>query len=242
MTAATVSTVNAEADKAQAEMAVTTNETPFTKLATRVAKLLKAAQIAVINSDEMKDNGVDLNKLISTAYKKAEEMRLEEVAPLKQAAEKIDASYRPLKADLKTAQTLIKGKLDVYLDEQERIAAEQAAIARRAAEEQALRDAEAAQAAGNAKKADEILTQAVEAPALISVAPAPVARGEIGGYSRRSDWTFEVEDISKVPSEFLMVDEKKVKEAIKTRKEAGTIEQFQIPGIRIFEKKTGVTH
>lgn len=54
-----------------------------------------------------------------------------------------------------------------------------------------------------------------------------------GKLSQVTSWTFELEDLSKVPQEFLTLDEKKVKEKIKK----GIRE---IPGLKIFEK-TNVT-
>lgn len=54
-----------------------------------------------------------------------------------------------------------------------------------------------------------------------------------GKLSQITTWTYELEDLSKVPLEFLALDEKKVKEKIKK----GIRE---IPGLKIFEK-TNVT-
>lgn len=240
MTASVASTVST--DQAGNTPPVLADNTQFLTVTDRVTKLLAAAERAVINSREALDQGADLNKMIATALKKSEELRLELVRPIKQAAENIDARFRPIKADLQKAQKLIKGKMDGYLDEQEAIAIRQAEEARKAAEEQALRDAEAEQAAGNTEKADEILTQAAEAPTPAPTPAVSVVRGDMGGgYTRRTDWTFDLDDLSKVPLEYLMLDEKKVKEAIASAKKAETIKDLQIPGLRIFEAKTGVT-
>lgn len=53
------------------------------------------------------------------------------------------------------------------------------------------------------------------------------------GVQPRNSWEFTVEDLSKVPREYLMVDEKKVKGVVKAMK-ADT----NIPGISVFEKTT----
>lgn len=64
----------------------------------------------------------------------------------------------------------------------------------------------------------------------LAVAPTPSNLGS------RTTWTFEVEDMSKVPIEFMMVNEQAVRAAIK----ATDPETLEIDGIRIFQKTSVV--
>jgi seryl-tRNA synthetase len=129
----------------------------------------------------------------------------------------------------------LQRKLDAEVAEANRKAAEEA---RRKAEEEArARKASAAEIEAAKKKAEEEAAKiAVVAPTVVSpvVQDAPkVTRTESGSASQRKVWTFEVIDAAQVPREYLMVDEKRIRDAVRM----GTRD---IPGIRIFEESKTV--
>lgn len=129
----------------------------------------------------------------------------------------------------------LQRKLDAEVAEANRKAAEEA---RRKAEEEArARKASAAEIEAAKKKAEEEAAKiAVVAPTVVSpvVQEAPkVTRTESGSASQRKVWTFEVIDAAQVPREYLMVDEKRIRDAVRM----GTRD---IPGIRIFEESKTV--
>jgi len=67
----------------------------------------------------------------------------------------------------------------------------------------------------------------------VSTQKAEGVNNPLPGVTPRSTWSFTVEDLSLVPREYLMVDEKKVEAIVKAMKE-----QTNIPGIKAFEKTT----
>jgi len=102
-----------------------------------------------------------------------------------------------------------------------------------ATQEKERRAREAAQIEAARKKAEEE-AKAVEIEAPVVVPPVVpkaenVARADTGAAAfQRKSWEFEVEDIGNIPREYLLLDEKKVRDAIR-------MGIRNIPGIRIFE-------
>jgi hypothetical protein len=101
--------------------------------------------------------------------------------------------------------------------------AEMEALAKRQEEErlEAIRKAE-----------EEALKNAVQAPTVAPpvVQEAPkVTRTESGSASQRKVWTFEILNADEVPVQFKVIDEQKIRDAIKTGAR-------EIPGVRIYEE------
>ncbi len=113
--------------------------------------------------------------------------------------------------------------MNQYLDEQERIRREEerkAEEARRRAEEERLR-----------KENPEAEIKPVEpAPAPAITIPEPPKK--IDGITHAEVWTWELEDISKVPMEYLQLDEKKLNGVVRAMKGDASI-----PGIRVFKTR-----
>jgi hypothetical protein len=126
----------------------------------------------------------------------------------------------PFRKDLEAIEAQLKRKLGdyAYRKELDRRKAEAAAQAAAAAAQKKI-DREA-------KKAG---VEPVQLPTPIVPKEAAPVRTETGTSSYVSTWDFEVEDITKVPAKFLMVEAAAVKNAIR----AGVRE---IPGLKIFEK------
>ncbi len=217
----------------------------FTAIGARRNDLLAAAQRAVIDSPEALEKAADLTKMIKVAAKKSDDLRLTLVKPIKEHAARIDAMFKPIKDDLAKAETAIKNKAGAYMEEQRRIAAEAAAAQQRAREEAALRAAEAAQESGDQTAADQIIQQAAAA-APVEAEAQGVARGDFGGtLSTRSTTKHRVVDITKVPAEFLLVNDAAVRAAIraaqKAAAESGRPFELTITGIEIYEDQTVVS-
>jgi hypothetical protein len=126
----------------------------------------------------------------------------------------------------KTERT-VKSKMGTYQIEKERKRREEEAK-RRAEEEKRRREEEAKQI--EAEKAGK--PAPIPAPEL---PPAPVIQEEEKapeGISYIEAWTFEVEDMSKIPLEYLAVDEKKIRAVVKSLKG-----DAKIPGVRVFAEK-----
>lgn len=85
-----------------------------------------------------------------------------------------------------------------------------------------------------AKKAQAKQATTDEVVTTVATPEAPKAtHAKTGTASTRNKWQFEITDPTQIPVEYLMVDEKKIRQAVKD----GVRE---IAGVRIFEEKTAV--
>lgn len=119
---------------------------------------------------------------------------------------------------LEQAETVLRRKMSVF---QLRLEEERQAEIREA---QAKAVAEAEKAAA----ADPVA--AFEPPAPVVVAAPPPAP-KISGISTRKDWDFEVQDITKLPAQYLLADEKKIRKVVQALGD-----QANIAGVRVFQK------
>ena len=114
------------------------------------------------------------------------------------------------------AEKTVKKKMADYQMEQERIRRDEEA--KRLAAEEAARE-----------KAEE---EGTPAPSPVVTAPAPEPE-KVEGISFVENWTFEIEDKAKIPLEYMIPDEKKIRGVVKAMK-ADT----NIPGIRAYAEQT----
>lgn len=119
---------------------------------------------------------------------------------------------------LEQAEKVLRNKMSVF---QLRMEEERQAEIRAA---QAAAEAEAKQAAA----ADPVAAFEPAAPVVVA-APPPVQK--IAGISTRKDWDFEVTDITKLPVQYLLADEKKIRKVVQALGD-----QANIAGVRVFQK------
>ncbi|MGB9791315.1 MAG: hypothetical protein ACPLTR_01910 [Thermacetogeniaceae bacterium] len=141
---------------------------------------------------------IDLLSLIAEAKKQLETRRRAAVDPLNQKVKEINSFFRELEYPFEEADRIVRQKL----------------IRFRAEEEQKRREEE--------KKLQETNIFAV-VPKL-----ATTQRAEMGQAIAHKVWEFEIEDEAQIPREYLSVDTRKIREAIKQGVR-------HIPGIRIFQ-------
>jgi len=178
------------------------------------ANLLAQMERAVVNSPESAATMTDALKFVDTKLKAAEDARTALVGPLNAHVKFINGGFKTATEPMEKAKQVGRGKLASYLQEQERIRVEAEREARRAAEAEALRVAAEREKEGDQAGADQALEAGVAVERAVVVAPAPV-RGTFGGSAGlRKTWTYETVDLTKVPREYLMLDERKVKDAI----------------------------
>lgn len=66
-------------------------------------------------------------------------------------------------------------------------------------------------------------------------------RGDLGSVtSMTTRWTFEVTDMSKIPAEFLLVNDRLVTSAIRTARKVGGVPQITISGIKIIAERKAI--
>jgi hypothetical protein len=189
---------------------------------------------------------IDDLAFIQSVKRALEAARTDLVRPLNDRVKAINERIRTLAEPVARAEETIKAALlgwrqvETRRLEAERRAAERAAEARAAeeAERQATVDAElraSAAAAGFGEEAEASAPTARDfapAPVAVFAPPAPVATvaGAVGTATLRKVWTFEVLDLDQVPRAYLLLDEPRVREAIR-------LGLRELPGLRIFERE-----
>ena len=225
-------------------------ETRPIEIAGRVGQLVEAAGRAEIVDQASVEKGADLDKLLQTAAKKLEEERTSFTKPLNDVLRRINARFKPYSAHIDEARTTIQGKIMGWRREQKRLADEEAARQRKAAEEAALAEAqrleeEAArlkaegkddEAAGATQAAELVLEDAADSPAPAPLPASRPVRGDYGGImSFVKEWKYEVVDEAKVPLTYRPIDHKALARDVKSSK--GCI---SIPGVRTYEEERPV--
>lgn len=149
---------------------------------------------------------------VKITRKRLEEDRKSFVDPLNQIVKRINARYKPVDERLEEAEHIYKRLLATRLNE--------------------LREAEVARAEKEAKKAEKAgageLAHDIRETALTkNVAPS------LSGVTMRTNYRCEVIDVSKVPREYLIPDEKKLNAMARALKE-----DFKIPGCKLIIDET----
>jgi hypothetical protein len=173
--------------------------------------------------------------------------------PMKEAAFKahrvICQQETNLKAPLVMAEKALKGQIVGYIDAQNRLAREADEANRKAALEQAEREAAAAtvdqaidqaidlEARGNTQAAEAVLANPAPAPIRYQ-APAPTRANvaEVKGVSTRQAWDYRITDFNKIPREYLLVNETAIRSAGKN-----TQGRIQIAGVEFFPTTVAAT-
>jgi hypothetical protein len=187
----------------------------------------RAKTITVIRDDETNTRAADWAVQTKRKVKDLEELRKRIVTPYNNYLTQVNRFFKLYTDPLGQAEAYLARLLGGYRQFQEneakRIKAEQDAEARKIQKQ--LED--------EAREAAKKDVHYEPAPVVVPVAPEVqrVTRVSGGSTSQRKDWTFEVEDESKVDREFLMLNEKKLREHIK-----GGLRNT--PGVRIYEEFT----
>lgn len=181
----------------------------------------RATKLTITTSAE-EGVAVDLLKQIKESAKEAEIIRKAKKEPFLEMGKRIDAAFKPITDSLSEAENIVKRKLNDYLQKIEQ--------ERREAEAKMLKEFEKSQAQAAEERAFGG-GESVAMPVPEIVLPKTQAVGSYAKASQVSVWRWEIVDAKKIPSEYLIVDEKKVNAMVR----AGS---RSIPGFRIFEDKT----
>ena len=187
----------------------------------RFAEIINESnKLKKIDSEKTNKQAVSLTGKASKLEKELEGERIHLTKPLLSFKGGVDSQFKEYTQKLVVVGNGLRGLITAY---QNRIELERRMAEKAAADEAAKLQAEIDK---DAKEAG------VEAPQVVTpvVPPTPtVTRTDEGTASVIKTWSFEVEDLGKVPREYLGLDDRKVNNAIR-----GGVRN--IPGLRIFEK------
>lgn len=179
-------------------------------------KTIKAFQKRVIEFFlPHKQRAMDAHRALCADEKKALEPALAD-----------ESRCKTLLVDWDTAQEQIRRDEERRRQEAARIEEE-----RRRIEEAAAMETEAA-ATGNADLMEEavaLIAAPVAAPVIVVARETP----RVSGISYRENWKYRVVDANKVPREYLMVDESKIRRVVAAMKG-----QIKIAGVEVYVEKT----
>lgn len=182
---------------------------------------IKAERIAnaiEIDSDEEEQMGIDSLADIKRFQKQVEEARKNQVDPFNKLVKRVNDIFRPIGDGLVKSESVIKDKVKNWRVKKEQI--RQVEERKRLETYQKQIADEQARAKVEKREAEIVLPP----PAIIQTN----TRGTSSTASSRKVWKFEILDESKIPRQYLIVDESKIRAAIKL----GTRE---IEGVKIFE-------
>lgn len=154
--------------------------------------LTDQAERAVVTTPEEFASATDFVKICQSQLNQSEDARKAIVGPLNDHVKWINNQFRPINTALESAKKKVAGKAATWKREEDKRVREEALKTQREADEQALKDAEAASEAGDDERADAILEVASETP--LPPVKAPPARGIITGAtgSTKTNWKGEV--------------------------------------------------
>lgn len=202
----------------------------------QIAAIAEQCKNIVINSKESLDSAKTLAKDAKKIETLIEDKRKEITKPLLDEQRSIKAFADNLTSDLNTAVKGLRQQITDYEWEQEQI---RQAELRRLEEERRKQEEEARKKAEELQKQMEESNEVSDAELVslqsdldkISELKAQQIQQQMEPKSNnlRMVWDFELVDIKLVPREFLVLDDAKVKAAIK-------LEVREIPGLKIFQK------
>ena len=155
------------------------------------------------------------------------------------AHKEVISKKKTFETPLIEAERIIKGEIGAYMTEQDRIRREAEEKARREREEaerkakeeeeRRLQKAIEAEEAGNIEAAENILNSIPSKPEQITT-PIPM-KPLTQGISIQTRWKFRINDVGKIPHEYMIPDEQKIGAVVRATKG-----QVQIPGVEIYSE------
>lgn len=154
--------------------------------------LTEQANKAVVSTPEEFATATDFVRICQGQINQSEDARKAIVGPLNDHVKWINLQFKPITDAVTKAKGIVSTKAAKWKVEEDERVRTAALEEQRLADEQALKDAEAASEAGDEARADAILEVAAETPAPIM--KAPPARGSLTGAtgSTRTNWKGDV--------------------------------------------------
>jgi len=175
-----------------------------------------------VDSKESASLATNIAGSAKSELKLIESHRKDVTAPMNDVVKKINGLCKEISDPLTEVETVAKRRIGIYLQEQEMERKKLEILEQeRAAQEQERLNA----------KAKELGTVAPLVPEIVMAESnkSSCTRTENGSSFVKKTWTFILEDLNKVSKEYMVLDERKVREAIKNGVRS-------IDGIKIFEQ------
>lgn len=206
--------------------------------------IIDKVQEVVIENDHQLESATSLRSWLVGTEKKLEDERTAVTGPINQALKVLNSRFKAISEPLVKAKRDLSDKIRVYMEAQERVAREEAEKKAAGEQERLIRQAEAFEKAGDTDAAEGLLETAVATVA--SEVTSNIARGTFGGSaSLRSSWDAELDPgmnpnlaLSLVPEEYLLPPHECVNWKVVRAAVSGKSGKREIPGLRVFEKKT----
>lgn len=201
-----------------------------------VALATQAGQLTIVDDATYEAAGIVVRDVKAHA-KKVDEQKRAILDPLNESIKQVRDLFRPVEEQLNLAENTAKRAMATYSEEKEKAAREAAAKARDEARREAERlatEAAEAEAKGDIAQARAKLNEAEDAEVAGFAVQVPAAP-KVDGVSYRETWKFEVEDIRKLPADYLMVNEKAIGGVVRAMKG-----NTRIPGVRVWAERTAV--
>ena len=202
-------------------------------LAVQVDELKAKMEAATIEDEPQYLAACEWLKDIKAKIKEVKDYYEPERKSTHEAYMAITGKIKKLNDILSLGEKIVKGKINGYLDEKERlrrIEEEKRLKAQREEEERLRKEAEARRADNPEAPEEE---PDLFTPAVAEAAPPaePVGKND-AGVSFAAVWKWDLEDLSKVPLDYLMLDEKKINGIVRAMKG-----DTNIPGIKVRQER-----
>ena len=166
------------------------------------------------------DEANEILKKITHGLKLMEEKRKSFTAPLNQSLKEINETFKQMALPVNEAKTALSNRLMLWRrHEQSRIDEERAKAVREEERRRKIQEAHAAK--GHVVKED------------ITPVAKPIPFSVNDTTKTRLTWTYEIEDDTKIPRDYLTVNGPAITQAVR----AGVRD---IPGVKIYQKETAV--
>ena len=186
--------------------------------------VVQAAEGVTVSSEKGMEEATDILSWVSKAKKQVEDKRKFLVKPLNDHVKAINEMFKGYMAPLEQADAMLRKKVIIYRQEQERI--------RREEEDRLRKEAEAERKRMEKQAKKEGVAPPPPPPPVAPSMPeqAKTTYSGMGSVSTKMVWDFEIVDENKVPRNFMIANEKAIRAAVK----AGV---RNIPGVKVFQKE-----
>jgi len=200
------------------------------------------AQTSLATVKHIEDNeqflaACEISKSISQLRKAVDETFNPIIAAANKTHKEALDQKKKFSLPLELGQREIDFKINTYRQRQEQKRREEERQlqeqARKDAEERALHEAEELARQGEHEHAQAVIEEAIAAPApVVSIAPSVP---KVQGIAARPVWRWKIVDETKIPREYLTVDEIKISGVVRALKN-----KANIPGIQVYEESTTI--